>query len=261
MEPAQKMKDQIITIIGSNGGMGSLLKQRFQSKGHNVYCCDKPLEEGLLSEAIPNSEIILLAIPLEAFGEVLKRLQPYLQYSSILMDICSVKMQPLKLMLNTHSGPVVGTHPLFGPTPDAATPLRVALTYGRDKNSLQTVHQLLEHSGLLPFQTTAEKHDRALAFIQGLNFVTTLAYLAAFSNEQEISEFLTPSFYRRLQAAQKMLTEDAQMFQTLFEANPFSQDAVRQFRSFLNLTSAGELDLLVDKANWWWRRDPGGGGV
>lgn len=255
------MKPQTVTIIGCNGGMGSFLEQRFKSYRHRIFPCDQPLEKNLLSEAMTESGTILLAIPLEAYEEVLGRIGPYINDDSILMDICSVKIKPLEMMLRHHKGPVIGTHPLFGPEPDNQTPLRVALTPGRGNDSLQFVHQLLESIELRPFQTTAQKHDRSLAFIQGLNYVTTLSYLASSSHDPEIEQFLTPSFYRRLQAAQKMLTQDTQMFQTLFEANPYSQEAIRKFRSFLNLTSAGELDLVLDKANWWWDRDLEGGGM
>lgn len=70
----------------------------------------------------------------------------------------------------------------------------------------------------------------------------------------EVEKFLTPSFYRRLDAARKMLTEDSELFQNILEENPYSLEVIRHFRSFLNLAAAGELDLLQDKANWWWRR-------
>jgi prephenate dehydrogenase len=70
---------------------------------------------------------------------------------------------------------------------------------------------------------------------------------------------MTPSFSRRLEAARKMLLEDASLFSSIFEANAHSQDVVRHFRSFLNLAAAGDLDILVEKASWWWREtDPKG---
>jgi prephenate dehydrogenase len=44
----------------------------------------------------------------------------------------------------------------------------------------------------------------------------------------------------------------------MFEANPYSQDAVRHFRRFLNLAAAGDMDLLQDMAAWWWRAETTG---
>jgi prephenate dehydrogenase len=162
-------------------------------------------------------------------------------------------------MLRSHSGPVVGTHPLFGPQPESQTELKVAVVPGRDDTACNRMHAFFRHLGFKPFATSAQTHDQAMAKIQSLNFVTTISYLAAVAQDQEVMDFITPSFQRRLQAAQKMLTEDGVLFQALFEANPYSQDAVRHFRRFLNLAAAGELDLLQDMAAWWWRNGSSGG--
>ena len=53
-------------------------------------------------------------------------------------------------------------------------------------------------------------------------------------------------------AAEKLITKDAALFTALFEANPYSHEAVRNFRSFLNLAVGGDVDLLVRRAEAWW---------
>ena len=58
-----------------------------------------------------------------------------------------------------------------------------------------------------------------------------------------------------------MLTKDAELFEGLFEANPFAQDAVRQYRSMLNIAAGGDVSVLVDRALWWWRSENTTGGV
>ena len=107
--------------------------------------------------------------------------------------------------------------------------------------------------GFEAFEASAEDHDRAVARIQGLNFVTTVAYLAALADQPDIMEFVTPSFTRRLEAARKMLTEDDRLFVTLFDANPYGQEAVRLYRSMLNVAAGGDVELLAERAKWWWR--------
>lgn len=75
-----------------------------------------------------------------------------------------------------------------------------------------------------------------MARIQGMNFITSLAYFALLAGEDDLLPFLTPSFDRpQGRAARKMLTEDARLFAGLFEANPHSHEAVRQYRQILNL--------------------------
>lgn len=252
---------QSVTIVGGRGDMGRLFIERLERLGLEPSVLDKPLDLRRAEAALPASDLILLTVPMQAVAEVLAAIHPFLGDTAIVADICSVKVKPMQALLEGHPGPVVGTHPLFGPYPDKATELRVALIQGRDRRAFHQVESLFSSLGLCPFETTAEEHDRAMAFIQGLNFVTTVSYLASVSRIESIETFLTPSFSRRLAAARKMLTEDADMFLDLFESNPFSHDAVRQFRSMLNLAAAGELDLLREKAGWWWRQDHTEGGV
>ncbi|WP_306460422.1 prephenate dehydrogenase/arogenate dehydrogenase family protein [Desulfonatronum sp. SC1] len=244
-------------VIGSRGRMGGLFVSRLGAAGIAVIGLDQPLEQARLAEVLPDQDLLLLAVPAPAMEEVLSTCCSYCSPETIVMDVCSVKVQPLALMLRHHPGPVVGTHPLFGQEPGDDP--RVAVTPGRDESAARAVSVLMEQLGFIPFLTTAEIHDRAMASVQGLNFVTTCAYLAALAGDEEIRDFLTPSFRRRLEAARKMLTEDAALFADLFEANPYSQDAVRLFRSHLNLAAGGDVDVLAQRAGWWWRSSKQGG--
>ena len=250
-----------VSIIGGKGAMGRFFEERLLGLGLHVTSLDKPLEQERLKGCLPESDLVLLAVPGEAVEQVLQESQGLLHPSALLADICSVKVNPLRAMLREHQGPVVGTHPLFGPCPEEGMSLRIALVQGRDEQAYAGLSTLCEQMGLTPFAAEAKEHDHALAFIQGLNFVSTVSYLAAVTHEPATRKYLTPSFERRLEAARKMLTEDAELFQSLFEANPYSQDAVRCYRSYLNLAAAGELDLLENKAAWWWTSDTYGGGA
>ena len=177
---------------------------------------------------------------------------------AILCDLCSVKVNPLRAMLEAYAGPVVGTHPLFGPViPEGFEP-RVAVTPGResaewDGDAAGAVSRLFARAGFTPFSSTAEEHDKAMSVVQGLNFITTVAYLAATRQTPGIEKFLTPSFERRLEAARKMLTKDRELFQLIAEDNPFMQETVRQFTAYLDIAAGGDLDLLSARASWWWR--------
>ncbi|MFP4657942.1 MAG: prephenate dehydrogenase/arogenate dehydrogenase family protein, partial [Desulfonatronovibrionaceae bacterium] len=152
------------------------------------------------------------------------------------------------------SGPIVGTHPLFGPDPDGQTPLRCAICPDASASAEDTaaLEKSFTDAGIIPFRSEAHEHDRAMACIQGLNFVTSICYFASLPGDLDLSSFATPSFNRRFESARKMLTEDSELFTSLFEANPYSAESVRRFKSFLNLAAAGELNLLSDKAAWWW---------
>ena len=243
-----------LAVIGCNGRMGGLLCSRWTEAGSHILGLDVPLTDTVLAEALPQAEAVFLCLPAPVLPEALSRIVPYLDGRQILADITSVKMQPLAQMQAVYSGPVVGTHPLFGPSP-AAGDLRVCVTPGKTtpESAIRLVEELFVSLGCTTFRTTAEAHDRAAASIQSLNFISSVAYFATLAEHEEFLPFLTPSFRRRMEAARKLLTEDAPLFESLFEANPMSQESVRQFRSFLNVAAGGDVNVLVQRAQWWWR--------
>ncbi|MEG6552279.1 prephenate dehydrogenase/arogenate dehydrogenase family protein [Desulfocurvibacter africanus] len=249
-----------VAIIGSQGQMGRLFMNLCIEHGLSVRGLDKPMDNMALAMAIQSSELVLLAVPIHALADVLLQVKPHLSHRNILADLCSVKVGPVEHMLAAWDGPVVGTHPLFGPRPLEGERV-VAITPGRDDAALDAVEDWLKRIEFSTFRTTAHEHDRAMAFIQGLNFVTNTAYLSATAGQPDIERFITPSFRRRLESARKMLTEDAGLFEALFEANPYAQEAVRLFRSHLNVAAGGDVSLLAERAQWWWRDDKQRGGA
>jgi prephenate dehydrogenase len=240
-------------VIGGEGRMGRLLRAGLSVAGAEVTSLDKPLRTAEIHEALREVDLVLLSVPITALDEVLETIRPALCPPTVLADICSVKVMPMRKMLQAYHGPVVGTHPLFGPEPGQEDALRVALCPGRGMEGPALLEPLFAASGFSTFRTTAETHDKAMAYIQGLNFVTTISYLSCLPEEKEIEGFLTPSFRRRIDSARKMLLEDAGLFSALFEQNPYSADSVRGFRSFLNIAAGGDLELVAQRALGWWR--------
>ncbi len=251
------MRIDNIAILGAKGRMGALFCARAHMAGMTVAELDQPLEPTMLQRSLEHADMVLLCVPAKSIAQVLKAMSDLLSKKQILADITSVKMLPMQQMRSSHQGPVVGTHPLFGPSPDPED-MRVAVMPARqdasDNAACTAVEACFRRMGCSTFRTTAEAHDRAAARVQGLNFITSVAYFATLGHDEEITPFLTPSFCRRLKAAKSMLTEDAALFEVMFEANPYSQEAVRAFRAMLNYASAGDVNLLVERAAWWWRQ-------
>eukprot|EP00831_Metopus_contortus_P029045 TRINITY_DN23975_c0_g2_i1.p1 TRINITY_DN23975_c0_g2~~TRINITY_DN23975_c0_g2_i1.p1 ORF type:complete len:335 (-),score=61.17 TRINITY_DN23975_c0_g2_i1:50-1054(-) len=246
-----------IAIVGANGQMGGLFARDFTRLGLKVTELNRPYTDDGIRAALTGCDLLMLSIPVTAMAAVLDRMLPHLNAPTILCDVGSVKVLPIRAMVDRYDGPVVGTHPLFGPViPDGFDP-RVAVIPGHetDMDATAEVASLFKLCGYHCFETTAEKHDRAMGFIQGLNYTTTVAYLAAAREVDGIENFLTPSFQRRLDSAAKMLTQDAELFEVISEANPYMQEVSRKFMAYLSLAAGGDLDLLADRAQWWWRNE------
>ncbi len=244
-----------VAIVGANGQMGGLFFEAFTRQGCTVTGLDLPYTDETVRDGLTGCDLLMLCVPVTAVRSVLEAMLPHLSAPTILCDIGSVKVQPMKTMLALYDGPVVGTHPLFGPViPDGFSP-RIAVMPGHEDHAdaAEAVCSLFSDCGYRSFASTPEEHDRAMAYIQGLNFTSTVAFLAAARNVAGIEKFITPSFGRRLDSARKMLTQDMTLFETISEANPFLQETNRKFMTYLSVAAGGDLDLLADHAQWWWR--------
>ncbi|MBD5539194.1 MAG: prephenate dehydrogenase [Desulfovibrio sp.] len=241
-------------IVGSRGRMGAMLLARAREAGLAVGGVDQPLTPRALETALAGADLALLCVPAAVFEEVARAVTARLAPGAVLADITSVKERPLRQMEGLWPGPVVGTHPLFGPkpAPGADQPVAVVAGKGAEEAHLARVEGFFSALGCRTFRCSAATHDRAMARIQNTNFITNLAYFALLAGEEELLPFLTPSFERRKAAAAKMLTEDAELFGGLFEANAHSHEAVRQYRKMLNVAAGGDIDLLCHRAAWWW---------
>ncbi|MCH5277317.1 MAG: prephenate dehydrogenase [Desulfovibrionaceae bacterium] len=244
----------VTAIIGSRGRMGAMLMERLEAAGQAVRGVDMPLTPDVLAGACAGADVALLCVPAAVLGEVAMLAAPHLRAGAVLADIASVKMLPVRAMRRAYAGPVVGTHPLFGPSPRSDyTAVCVTPAEETDDDAARVVEGLFEAMGCTTFRSTPEAHDRAMAAVQGLNFITSVAYFAMLSQRDDIVPFLTPSLQRRTEAARSMLTSDAALFTGIFESNPMSQDVVREYRSFLNVAAGGDVDVLTALAGRWFR--------
>ncbi len=244
-----------VVVVGATGRMGAMILREAQAAGLGCAGLDQPLEDlGVLAGA----SLVIPCVPAAVFEDVLHVICPRMRPGSVLCDITSVKVAPVTQMLSVWKGDVIGTHPLFGPmhgTDPEDTRLAVVRTYRCSDDGWELAMGFFRALGWTPFETDADTHDMAMARIQNMNFITSLAYCAQTANDMKLREFITPSFRRRLDAARKLLTEDGDMFAGLFESNPYSQQAVRQFSNLLSLASAGDIDLLLARARQWWPQD------
>ncbi len=252
-----------IAVVGHTGQMGKMFCERLKNM-HEIKGVDIPLTEKKIQECVHDAEVVILCVPARFMHQVTRQVVPYLAQNCILMDITSVKVMPIKSMEELYQGPVVGTHPLFGPRSQDYR--KVCFCKGKwfenpttDENLKSTLwdkaQQVFLDMDCHLFEATAEEHDTAMGAMQGLNFVTNVAFFAMTANMENIREFLTPSFMRRLESAKPLLLNDGELFMGLFDYNPYSQKLVKQYRSFLNVAAGGDMSVLVELAKKWFKEE------
>lgn len=258
------LHDLTLAIFGAGGGMGRLLARQARRAGAEIIAFNRKPAKGCLpftaaADFLPQCAIILCCLPEAALTETLTALRPWLGQNQVLADITSLKGPAMRIMAESHPGPVVGAHPLFGPKArfsgnssgiSAGLGRRVAIVPGARAQSrhIALVENLFRGMGCKPFQCSSKEHDRAMAMMQGLNFLDQLAFLSTVSTVSRLDDFITPSFQRRLNAAKKFLHQDAELFASLARDNPYVQEMGEALLSELRQVLHGNTESALNRA-------------
>lgn len=174
-------------------------------------------------ETVAGQEIVIFAVPLAGFEQVLHRVVPFLRADALCFDVCSVKMQPLEMMkqILPETVEIIGTHPLFGPQSgrEGIAEMRVALCPVRTNKTDEIKRFLMEKLNLRVFEKTPEAHDEEMAHVQALTH-----FVARALDELHVSDSeLATVSYEELMRAARLVSEDSwALFQTIQQGNPFA---------------------------------------
>lgn len=241
-----------IALIGHTGRMGSMLLKKWRDAGYTVNGVDCRPDVTFNGEVIAQAAVIVLAVPVSAICEVMSRIGPILAPCQLLMDITSVKILPMLIMQEFHGGPVIGSHPLFGPLPQKGELHTVLVAGHRATPELrESVEGLFTCFDSTVSWATAREHDHGVAFAQSLNFAMSTAFFSTIARHKECFPFLTPSFKRHMEAARKHLTIDRAMFCEFTTHNPCFSDAVHAYRKTLEETLSSLSLLSAEAATWY----------
>lgn len=87
-------------------------------------------------DIVADAGMVIVSVPIHVTEQVIAQLPP-LPSDCILVDLASVKSGPLQAMLAAHDGPVLGLHPMFGPTAGARAKQVVVWCDGRQPEAYQ----------------------------------------------------------------------------------------------------------------------------
>ncbi|KZN48007.1 chorismate mutase [Pseudoalteromonas luteoviolacea NCIMB 1942] len=163
-----------IVIVGGEGAMGQLFAKQFKRSGYDVKVLDKA-QQNNAAEILQDAKLVLISVPINTLEEVVASL-PELNPECILADITSVKQKPLRCLLEKHSGPVVGLHPMFGPDISHWVKQTVVACEGRYPEKYQGLLEQLKIWGCYIAPMAAKKHDQAMQIIQVMRHLTTFVY-------------------------------------------------------------------------------------
>ncbi|MFB3925338.1 MAG: prephenate dehydrogenase/arogenate dehydrogenase family protein [Syntrophales bacterium] len=217
------MKKTRIGIIGGTGGIGKWFARFFEKEGYTVHVSGR--NTGMtMPEMAKTCPVVIISVPISATCGIIEKVGPLLDEKSLLMDLTSVKTEPVRSMLLFSKAEVVGMHPLFGPDIDSLSGQNVILCPARTGKWLPWITGILERNLAAVTITTPEKHDAMMAVVQGLNHLNTilmgLTLRNAGVNPSELERFSTPLFRMKSAAVEKIFARNPRLYAEILTSNP-----------------------------------------
>jgi prephenate dehydrogenase len=223
-----------IGLIGL-GAFGRLIAAhvggRFPLLGHDPAAKEPIKSVTLVSlEEAAGCDVVILATPVPALRDVCRAIRPHLRPGALVLDVCSVKVQPAQIMqeeLPEHVD-IVGTHPMFGPQSarGGVRGLKIVLCPIRGRWTRPLAGWLRQTLGLDAIVATPEQHDRDAAMVQGLVHLIAKVLVQM----EPLPRTITTVSFDLLMRVVEMVRYDApELFYAIERMNPYAPDVRRKF--------------------------------
>jgi chorismate mutase/prephenate dehydrogenase len=226
------MEPKTIAVIGGKGGIGKRMAELFADLGHVVLIVDLDTEL-TASQAAASADVTLVAVPIAVTSRVIREVGPHVPQHGLLMDVTSIKKEPVSVMLAATEASVLGTHPMFGPGTSSFQGQRVVICDGRGSAWSAWVEGCFSARGLVVTRASADEHDRAMALVQVLTHYQTQVLgvtLARLGLPLEMGlKFTSPAYLMELYVAARHFGQDPALYGPIEMENPLTELVTRTF--------------------------------
>jgi prephenate dehydrogenase len=232
-----KISIKTVGILGF-GAFGRLIARHLRAHFELVVSdpeltADARLPANVRAGGVPEvgrCDLVILATPIEELAAVIFELRPHLRPGSVVTDVVSVKVRPVKIMQEMLPPfvDIIGTHPLFGPQSarDGIAGRKISICPVRGRSALRVAAFLRRALGLKVYITTPEEHDKEAAIVQG---ITHLIAKVLVRMEPLPDRLTTASFDKLIQATDMVRDDPASVFLAIERDNPFSAEMRQRF--------------------------------
>jgi prephenate dehydrogenase len=120
--------------------------------------------------AVKKADNVIICVSIDAFEEVVKKIGPSVREGQTIVDICSIKEQPVNIMHKyLRKALVLGTHPVFGPGSPSVKNKAYILTptNAQEEAFAEKYRKWLEKVGARVFIMSPKKHDELMSVVLG----------------------------------------------------------------------------------------------
>jgi chorismate mutase / prephenate dehydrogenase len=236
-----------VLVVGGRGQMGRFFANWFRQSDYDVRVLDRD-DWPAAASLTQGVELCVLAVPIDLTAAVADKIAPLLPPACVLADITSLKGKPLAAMLHSHPGPVVGLHPLFGPTTTAMDKQIVVVCPGRRMDECQWLLDQLTVWGNVLVETPAAEHDEIMGIVQALRHFATFTF-GQFLHSRGVPilrtlELSSPIYRLELAMVGRLFAQDPSLYAEIIFASPerqlLLQDYIQSLQRNLELVQRGD---------------------
>lgn len=246
------MKNIQIGIIGGTRGMGKWFADFLRKQGYQVHVAGS--SSGMpLAEMAACCQVVVVSVPIGITSEIIAKVGPSLGRESLLMDLTSLKVDPVKAMLSHSVAEVIGCHPLFGPQVETPEKQHVVICPARGETWLPWLREVLARGGASVEEITSERHDELMSVVQGLNHLNTIMMGMALSKTaapvSQLDRFTTPFFDIKSQIVRKIFSDNPRLYAEIVCKNDHMKQMIAVYEQVLAdikvCVLEGEADSLT----------------
>lgn len=205
MRPAALFDTVVIAGVGLIGGsIGLGVRQRFLAQrvigfDRDPVTLDAARGMGIIDEAqlapgpwLAEADLVILAAPVSGQVALARSLEPFLSPDALITDVGAVKVEPVEALRHLR---FVGGHPMAGSERVGVQNADAALlenavwvltpTDHTDRMALEQVERFVTHLGARPLNVGPAQHDRLVAAVSHVPYLTAVALTRLVANDQD----------------------------------------------------------------------------
>jgi prephenate dehydrogenase len=239
------MQDIQIGIIGGTGGMGRIFADLFRQEGYSVQVAGRK-RGGDITVMADTCNVIIVSVPIGITVEIIEQLGPHMKEGTLLMDLTSLKTEPVKAMLRSSPAEVIGLHPLFGPSVASISGHTIVICPARGERWIAWVKDIFTKHGAILIETTPERHDEMMALVQALNHLNSITLGMMLKqwgiDLADLRNYATPIFNTKLAIIKEIFVNNPRLYAEIITLSPHIQKILDLYRKTL-----ADLKSVIDK--------------